>query len=122
MIWSATHKDCTFIDNCEYDKSMKPFYQQESVMNAALNHYFHTHDENRRKVSFNGNGPFTFEFLFQGGLSRKQKKIFALVKLMKKLNEQRSFFIAKIPKLEPTPEPTPRPKTKDRGRPRSQIA
>ena len=29
---------------------MKPFFQQESVMNAALNHYFHDHDETRKKV------------------------------------------------------------------------
>ena len=32
---------------------MKPFYQQESVMNAALNHYFHDHDDNPKKVCFN---------------------------------------------------------------------
>lgn len=51
LVWS--HRDCTFIDNCKYDKSMKPFSQQESVMNAALNHYFHDHDENQKKVCLN---------------------------------------------------------------------
>ena len=52
---------------------------------------------------------------FQSGLTRKQKKIFALVKLMKKLNDRRSFFTAKIPDPEFETKPTPRPKNKDRG-------
>ena len=35
---------------------------------------------------------------------------------MRKLNEQRSFFTAKIPTPKIEPEPTPRPKSKDRGK------
>ena len=54
-------------------------------------------------------------FTFKSGLTRKQKKIFALVKLMKKLNDRRSFFTAKIPVPEFETKPTPRPKNKDRG-------
>ena len=133
---------------------MKPFSQQESVMNAALNHYFHDHDETRKKVCLNSclesleilhkdndgtrsNEPWLMAHelqqlqqlqqlcitaasvassnTFQSGLTRKQKKIFALVKLMKKLNDRRSFFTAKIPVPEFETKPTPRPKNKDRG-------
>ena len=54
-------------------------------------------------------------YTFKSGLTRKQKKIFALVKLMKKLNDRRSFFTAKIPVPEFETKPTPRPKNKDRG-------
>ena len=108
---------------------MKPFSQQESVMNAALNHYFHDHDETRKKVCFSrypartttSGGPISpgllssSSYTFKSGLTRKQKKIFALVKLMKKLNDRRSFFTAKIPVPEFETKPTPRPKNKDRG-------
>ena len=77
-----------------------------------------------RRVGGRSDAPWLtiIDLIFQSGLTRKQKKIFALVKLMKKLNDRRSFFTAKIPAPELEPKPTPRPKTKDRGQIWGQIS
>ena len=74
---------------------MKPFSKQESVMNAALNHYFHDHDEDRKKVYFHiiiRTRRRIFEFYYLVGTITKTKENFCIGQTDEKIKRTTIIF------------------------------